>query len=46
VVWATGYTCDFSWIKITVLDANGDPIHERGVTKRTGLFENLVQTRP
>jgi putative flavoprotein involved in K+ transport len=38
VVWATGYTCDFSWIKVPVLDANGDPIHERGVTKRTGLF--------
>jgi len=38
VVWATGYTCDFSWIKLPVLDGNGDPIHERGVTKRTGLF--------
>jgi putative flavoprotein involved in K+ transport len=38
VVWATGYTCDFSWIKLAVLDGNGDPIHERGVTKRTGLF--------
>jgi putative flavoprotein involved in K+ transport len=38
VVWATGYTCNFSWIKIPVLDVNGDPLHERGVTKRTGLF--------
>jgi putative flavoprotein involved in K+ transport len=38
VVWATGYTCDFSRIKLPVLDGNGDPIHERGVTKRTGLF--------
>jgi putative flavoprotein involved in K+ transport len=38
VVWATGYTCDFSWIRLPVLDGNGDPIHERGVTKRTGLF--------
>jgi putative flavoprotein involved in K+ transport len=38
VVWATGYTCDFSWIKLPVLDGNGDPIHERGVTKQTGLF--------
>ena len=38
VVWATGYTCDFSWIKLPVLDGNGDLIHERGVTKRTGLF--------
>ena len=38
VVWATGYICDFSWIKAPVLNGNGDPIHERGVTKRTGLF--------
>lgn len=38
VVWATGYTCDFSWIKLPVLDGNGDAIHERGVTRRTGLF--------
>ena len=38
VVWATGYTCDFSWIKLPVLDASGDPMHERGVTKRIGLF--------
>ena len=26
VVWASGYACDFSWIKIPLLDANGDPI--------------------
>jgi putative flavoprotein involved in K+ transport len=38
VVWASGYTCDFSWIKIPVLDGNGDPVHERGVTKRAGLY--------
>lgn len=38
VVWASGYTCDFSWIKMPVLDGNGDPVHERGVTKRAGLY--------
>jgi putative flavoprotein involved in K+ transport len=38
VVWATGYACDFSWIKMPVLDGNGDPVHERGVTKRAGLY--------
>jgi putative flavoprotein involved in K+ transport len=37
-VWATGYACDFSWIKMPVLDGNGDPVHERGVTKRAGLY--------
>ena len=25
-------------IKMPVLDGNGDPIHERGVTKRAGLY--------
>lgn len=38
VVWASGYTCDFSWIRIPILDANGDPIHQRGITKRAGLY--------
>lgn len=38
VVWASGYVCDFSWIKLPILDAAGDPIHERGVTKRRGLY--------
>jgi putative flavoprotein involved in K+ transport len=38
VVWASGYACDFSWIKLPVLDGNGDPIHVRGVTKQTGLY--------
>jgi putative flavoprotein involved in K+ transport len=38
VVWASGYACDFSWIKLPILDANGDPIHLRGVTKRAGLY--------
>jgi putative flavoprotein involved in K+ transport len=38
VVWASGYTCDFSWIKLPLFDANGDPIHMRGVTARAGLY--------
>jgi putative flavoprotein involved in K+ transport len=38
VVWASGYACDFSWIKLPLFDAKGDPVHARGVTKRAGLF--------
>lgn len=38
VVWASGYACDFSWIKLPLFDTNGDPIHTRGVTARAGLF--------
>lgn len=38
VVWASGYSCDFSWVKLPIVDGNGDPIHERGVTSRSGLY--------
>lgn len=38
VVWASGYSCDFSWIKLPLFDEGGDPIHVRGVTERAGLF--------
>jgi putative flavoprotein involved in K+ transport len=38
IVWATGYTCDFSWVKLPVFDSDGLPKHERGVTPITGLY--------
>lgn len=38
VIWATGFTGDFSWIHLPVLDADGKPIHERGVSPISGLY--------
>jgi putative flavoprotein involved in K+ transport len=38
IVWATGYTCDFSWVKLPMFDRDGLPKHERGVTPITGLY--------
>jgi len=38
VIWATGFTADFSWIHLPVLDANGKPIHQRGVSPVRGLY--------
>ncbi len=38
VIWATGYGLDFGWIGIPVLDADGEPIHRRGVTAVPGLY--------
>jgi len=38
VTWATGYTCDFSWIDIPVLNARGEPIQRDGVTDTPGLY--------
>jgi putative flavoprotein involved in K+ transport len=38
VIWATGFTGDFSWIRLPVLDAEGKPIHQRGVSPVRGLY--------
>ena len=32
VIWAIGYTFDFSLVKLPVLDADGYPIQKRGMT--------------
>lgn len=42
VIWATGYGVDFAWIKLPVLDSQGMPIHQRGVTaERSRYFLGL-----
>jgi putative flavoprotein involved in K+ transport len=38
VIWATGFTGDFSWIHLPVLDDQNRPIHERGVSPERGLY--------
>lgn len=38
IIWATGYSCDYSWIHLPICDSKGYPIHQRGVTKFTGLY--------
>jgi putative flavoprotein involved in K+ transport len=38
VIWATGYSCDFSWIDLPVLDASGEPVHRGGITDEPGLY--------
>jgi putative flavoprotein involved in K+ transport len=38
VIWAGGYKFDFSWIHLPVLDADGFPIQQRGVTAFPGLY--------
>jgi putative flavoprotein involved in K+ transport len=37
VIWATGFSSDYTWVKADVFDAVGDPIHRRGVTSAPGL---------
>lgn len=38
IIWATGYTFDFGWVKLPVLDEYGYPVQERGVTEYPGLY--------
>jgi putative flavoprotein involved in K+ transport len=38
VVWATGYRPDLDWVRLAVLDNDGYPIHQRGVTAEPGLY--------
>jgi putative flavoprotein involved in K+ transport len=38
VIWATGYTFDFGWIDLPVLDSSGEPKHRDGVTDVPGLY--------
>jgi putative flavoprotein involved in K+ transport len=38
VVWATGYRFDFSLVELPVVDADGYPVQQRGVTNYAGLY--------
>jgi putative flavoprotein involved in K+ transport len=38
IIWATGYTFDFSLVKLPVVDSDGYPIQKRGVTRFEGLY--------
>ena len=38
IIWATGYSYDFGWLRIPVFDQQGRPVQDRGVTHRPGLY--------
>ncbi|MBI5961481.1 MAG: NAD(P)-binding domain-containing protein [Chloroflexi bacterium] len=38
VIWACGFSFDYSLVKLPVLDADGYPIQKRGVTQFPGLY--------
>ena len=38
IIWATGYDYDYGWLKTPVLDAQGRPLQQRGVTTVPGLY--------
>ena len=38
VIWATGFTSDYSWLQVDAFDANGQPSHRRGVSSEPGVY--------
>jgi putative flavoprotein involved in K+ transport len=38
VIWAMGYTFDYSLVKLPVVDADGYPLQRRGITDYPGLY--------
>ncbi|HAF47860.1 MAG TPA: hypothetical protein DCL08_01295 [Anaerolineaceae bacterium] len=38
IIWATGYRCDYSLVKMHVFDSDGYPLHIRGVTNYPCLY--------
>jgi len=38
VVWCTGFRPDFTWLPAQVRDAEGTPLHERGVSALPGIY--------
>lgn len=38
IIWATGFAADFSWIHLPVLDTEGQPIQQKGISPLRGLY--------
>lgn len=38
IIWATGFTQDFSWLEADTFDATGKPLHTDGVSQEEGVF--------
>jgi putative flavoprotein involved in K+ transport len=38
IIWATGYSTDYSWLKVDAFKENGKPQHQRGVSAEPGVY--------
>ena len=38
IIWATGFTVDYSWLGVDVFDEKGKPKHQRGVSTEPGIY--------
>lgn len=38
IIWATGYSVDYSWLKVDAFDEKGRPKHQRGVSSEPDVY--------
>ncbi|MDQ2091870.1 flavin-containing monooxygenase [Marimonas arenosa] len=38
IIWATGFSVDYSWLKVAAFDESGRPVHQRGVSPEPGVY--------
>ena len=38
IIWTTGFSFDFSWVRPAILDSDGFPVQKRGVADQPGLY--------
>ena len=38
MIWATGFSADFSWIHLPMLDQRNQPVHRGGISPVPGLY--------
>ena len=38
MIWGTGYSFDFDWVRLPVLDERGAPLQQRGVTNVPNVY--------
>ena len=38
IIWATGYSTEFGWLKVDAFGENGRPRHQRGVSSEAGVY--------
>lgn len=38
IIWATGFSVDYSWMNVNAFDEAGKPAHQRGVSTEPGIY--------
>jgi putative flavoprotein involved in K+ transport len=46
IIWATGYERKFPWLKLPILNQQGDIRHERGITPEPGVAVRATASAP